>query len=268
MNRWMDKEDVVSHCNIPLYVVHDISCNTKKDPVGFQATKAFLCLPFLWLQEIGFVQPPCPPLNIVKVKLKSLSRVQLFGTPQTIAYQAPQSTEFSRQEYWSGLPFPSPGDLPNPGIEPGCPALQADALPSEPPIGKFNQLLIRQEESGDKGGTVKKNVSAALGNVLVSHQGIHTTSLSSFTVKQFYTEIHTRWEKLTACCPQAHIYQIGWNQKVDDADSHLPHHQPIRRMYMSWTCPLWMIAIKLLTTPSRLWKSFSCFQLFVTPWTV
>ena len=41
--------------------------------------------------------------------------------------------EFSRQEYWSGLPFPSPGDLPNPGTEPGCPALQADALPSEPP---------------------------------------------------------------------------------------------------------------------------------------
>ena len=40
---------------------------------------------------------------------------------------------FSRQEYWSGLPFPSPGDLPNPGIEPGSPTLQADALPSEPP---------------------------------------------------------------------------------------------------------------------------------------
>ena len=47
--------------------------------------------------------------------------------------QAPQSTEFSRQKYWSGLPFPSPRDLPNPGIEPGSPALRADALPSEPP---------------------------------------------------------------------------------------------------------------------------------------
>ena len=45
--------------------------------------------------------------------------------------------EFSRQEYWNGLPFPSPGDLPNPGIEPRSPALQADALPSEPP-GKSN----------------------------------------------------------------------------------------------------------------------------------
>ena len=63
---------------------------------------------------------------------KSLSHVRLFATPWTVAYQAPQSMEFSRQEYWSGLPFPSQGDLPNPGIEPGSPALQADALPSEP----------------------------------------------------------------------------------------------------------------------------------------
>ena len=65
--------------------------------------------------------------------VKSLSRVRLFATPWTVAYQAPPSTGFSRQEYWSGLPFPSPGDLPNPGIEPGSPTLQADALTSEPP---------------------------------------------------------------------------------------------------------------------------------------
>ena len=69
----------------------------------------------------------------VKVKVKLLSRVRLFATPWTVAYQAPLSMGFSRQEYWSGLPFPSPGDLPDPGIEPGSPALQADALTSEPP---------------------------------------------------------------------------------------------------------------------------------------
>ena len=68
-----------------------------------------------------------------KVKVKSLSRVRLFVTLWTVAYQTPQSMEFSRQEYWSGLPSPSPGDLPNPGIEPGSPALQPDTLPSEPP---------------------------------------------------------------------------------------------------------------------------------------
>ena len=96
----------------------------------------------------------------VKVKVKSLSRVRLFATRWTVAYKAPPSMGFFRQEYWSGLPFPSPGDLPNqappsmgffrqeywsglpfpsPGdlpnrrIEPGFPALGADALTSEPP---------------------------------------------------------------------------------------------------------------------------------------
>ena len=69
----------------------------------------------------------------VKVKVKSLSGVPLFVTPWTVAYQVPPFMGFSRQECWSGLPFPSPEDLPDPGIEPGSPTLQADALPSEPP---------------------------------------------------------------------------------------------------------------------------------------
>ena len=61
-------------------------------------------------------------------KVKLLSRVRLFVTPWTVPCQAPQSMEFSRQEYWSGLPFPSPGDLPDPGTEPGSPTLQTDAF--------------------------------------------------------------------------------------------------------------------------------------------
>ena len=60
--------------------------------------------------------------------MKSLSRVRLFATSWTVAYQAPLSMEFSRQECWSGLPFPSLGDLPNPEIETESPALQADSL--------------------------------------------------------------------------------------------------------------------------------------------
>ena len=76
----------------------------------------------------------------MKVKVKSLSCVQLFMTPWTVAYQAPQSMEFSRQEYWSGLPFPSPGDLPSPGIEPGSPALQADTSSSQPPGKPQNRV--------------------------------------------------------------------------------------------------------------------------------
>ena len=72
--------------------------------------------------------------------MKLLSHVRLFATPWTVGHQAPPSMGFSRQEYWSGLPFPSPGDLPDPGIEPGSPALQADALTSEPP-GKPNKIV-------------------------------------------------------------------------------------------------------------------------------
>ena len=61
-----------------------------------------------------------------------LSCVQLFVTPWTVAHKAPLSIDFSRQDYWSGLPFPSLGDLSNSGIKLGSPALQADSLPSEP----------------------------------------------------------------------------------------------------------------------------------------
>ena len=80
-------------------------------------------------------------VEVVKV-VKLLSHVRLFETPWTAAYQAPQSLEFSRQEYWNGVPFPSAGDLPNPGIEPRSPALQADALLSEP-LGKPSNSTIR-----------------------------------------------------------------------------------------------------------------------------
>ena len=60
--------------------------------------------------------------------MKLLSRVQLFETPGTVAYETPPSMEFTRQENWSGLPFPSAGDLSDPGIEPVSPSLQADAF--------------------------------------------------------------------------------------------------------------------------------------------
>ena len=62
-------------------------------------------------------------------------------TPETETYQAFLSMGFSRQDYWSGLPLPSPGDLPEPGVEPGSPALQTDSLPSEPP-GKTIAFLV------------------------------------------------------------------------------------------------------------------------------
>ena len=95
------------------------------------------------------------PISIVhhvrgeKVRMKSLSRVQLFATPWTVAYQAFPSMGFSRQEYWSGLPFPSPENLLDPRIKPSSPALEADVLPCEPSgkplvFGGPRQMLLSQ----------------------------------------------------------------------------------------------------------------------------
>ena len=98
-------------------------------------------LRFMGSQRVG--HDWATELNWTELKVKSLSRLRLFATPWTVAYQVPPSMGFSRQECWSGLPFPSPGDLLKPGIEPKSPALQADALLSEPP-GKpcqFKQSL-------------------------------------------------------------------------------------------------------------------------------
>ena len=86
--------------------------------------------------------------STLKVKVKSISCVWLSATPWAIDYQASSSMGFSRQEYWSGLPFPSPGDLPDPGIEPRSPTLQADGLPSEPPfqLSDGTKAILTQKE--------------------------------------------------------------------------------------------------------------------------
>ena len=76
-------------------------------------------------------------------EVKLLSHVQLFAVLCTVAYQAPSYVEFSRQEYWSGLPCPSPGDLPNLGIEPRSPALQAESLPSQSPVKPKNTRALQ-----------------------------------------------------------------------------------------------------------------------------
>ena len=82
----------------------------------------------------------CP--NIYMLCCVLLSHVQLFVTPWTVANQAPLSMGFPRQEYWSGLPFPPPGDLPDPGTEPVSPTFQADSLPSEPRGKPINTYAV------------------------------------------------------------------------------------------------------------------------------
>ena len=102
----------------------------------------FLCVwPYLYVENACLYNPQDHVSDMAlqkgtwdkKVKVKWLSRVWLSRIPWTVAHQASPSMGFSRQEYWSGLPFPSPGDLPNPGIEPWSPTLQSDALTSKPP---------------------------------------------------------------------------------------------------------------------------------------
>ena len=82
--------------------------------------------------------------------MKSLSHVQLLVTPWTVAYQAPLSMGFSRQDNWNGLPFLSPGDLPNPVTEPRSPALQTHALPSEPPEYIMRNAGLEEAQVGIK----------------------------------------------------------------------------------------------------------------------
>ena len=110
-----------------------------------------------WPSTMNYLVQNVSRAMLEKLK-KLLGHVWLFVTPWTVAYQAPWTMGFTRQEYWSGLPWPSPGDLPDPGIEPGSSALQPDTLPSEPP-GKpwetyrllfiYNRTLkIRLQQSG------------------------------------------------------------------------------------------------------------------------
>ena len=87
-----------------------------------------------WGRWAGIDSNQQSELFFVVVVFQALICVQLFTTPWTVAHQAPLSMEFSRQEYWSELSFPSQGDLPDPGIELRFSALQADSLPSKPPL--------------------------------------------------------------------------------------------------------------------------------------
>ena len=122
----------------------------------------------MWPHGLQATRLPCPWAFSSKeycvcvcVCVKLLSHVRLFATPWTVAHQAPPSMRFSRQEYWSGLPFPSPGDLPNLGTEPSSPALLVDSLPSEPP-GKPSKPAIQKRKEKKKSLNPRKRERPSL----------------------------------------------------------------------------------------------------------
>ena len=117
--------------------------------------------------------------NIVKVKVKSLSRVWLFATPWTVAHQAPLSMRFSRQEYWSGLPFPSPGNLPDAGIEPGSPG--------------FRQTVSLSESSGKSYSAIKKEWNNVIFNDMDWSRVCHTEWSKSDRKGQISYDIAYMW---------------------------------------------------------------------------
>ena len=126
-------QGLCTRARMPAPQAQAVFCPSRSPPAAVPAP----ALPH-GLSLLGFFHHPFPPLTLWVCS--SLGHVRLFVTPWIGACQAPLSMGFSRQEYCSGLPFPSPGDLPDPGIKPRFPALQADSLPSEPP-GKTNSGL-------------------------------------------------------------------------------------------------------------------------------
>ena len=125
-------------------------------------------------------------------------------SPWTAAHQAPLSTEFSRQKYWSGLPFPSPGDLPDPGTEPTSPALQADALLTEPPgkpcLGSMLQVLLLQQPWNPISAFSAQQVYLCNG-ILLSHKKEWNPDTYNMNVSRDY---HTTWSK-----SEKDIYKIS-----------------------------------------------------------
>ena len=111
---------------------HPVQCSCLENPRDGGAWWAAVSGVAKSWTQLKWLSSSSSSSSSVKVKVKLLSHVRLLATPWTVAYQLPLSMEFSRQEHWSRLPFPLQGNLPDLGIEPRSPALQADTLPSEP----------------------------------------------------------------------------------------------------------------------------------------
>ena len=142
--------------------------------------------------------------------IQSLSRIRLFATLWTVARQAPPSMGFSRQEYWSGLSFPFPGDLPDPGIEPRSATLQADTLTSVPPgkeeAPKFsNQLTLMWD--------TEQRMKVSLKCVSIKHQKMESESSLLFHNWKWWYTVESSWG---ICWLRIRGKAMFCNQKEDE----------------------------------------------------
>ena len=112
--------------------------------LSFPLWNSCLKLQYCWLHKMNWevVSPHLFSETCLWINVLVTQSCWLFATSWTVAHQVPLSMEFLRQEYWSGFPFPSPGDLPDPRTEPGYPTSQANSLPSEPPGKPFWNMLF------------------------------------------------------------------------------------------------------------------------------
>ena len=128
-----------------------VSSLGRRGEEGFWGPFVRTLIPFMGAQPPPSNHLPKPPLSVTIIFCMFECRVLLLSSPWPITHQAPLSMGFSRQEYWSGLPFPSPGDLPDPGIKPRSSALQADFYHlshQRSPLSVYKIMLILGEYQG------------------------------------------------------------------------------------------------------------------------
>ena len=148
---------------------------------------------------MGFFQARVPEwVAIAFSELRvALSRDWLFATPWTVAYQAPLSMGFSRQECWSGLPLPSPGYLPDPGIKPGSLTFQADTLPSEPPGKPKTKIPLTSTYSRNSACTTRTLVTLLFSRVLAECLGCSTWTVKNYAFLSIFAKQVVAFSKIT-----------------------------------------------------------------------
>ena len=187
-----------------------------------------------------------PSETVSAFLLSHFSWVWLFGTPWTVACQAPLSMGFSRQEYWNGLPFPPRGDLPNSETELGSPASQADSLPSEPSNIKLK---------------IRKNIDLIMSHTNTQSESLHPTHISPLPFNPTQTP---DWNpSRTFQCPQSSKAQLSTQPvRLCSFWSQVPLSPPHSLCPHLWTCRQTLLLKTSAGTVPFTWKALLYLHFF------